>query len=73
VERKTHEKDRRANRLKVQGSGKAKYAAAREIAIELQKHVLSVLPEHKREEFLQDLALVADGCRQAVEANPRPD
>jgi DNA-binding MarR family transcriptional regulator len=73
VERKTHEKDRRANRLKVQPSGKAKYTAAREIAIELQKQVLSVLPEHKREEFLQDLALVADGCRQALEANVRQD
>jgi DNA-binding MarR family transcriptional regulator len=73
LERKTHEKDRRANRLKVQGSGKAKYAAAREIAIELQKQVLRVLPEHKREEFLHDLALVADGCRQALEANSRPE
>src|SRR5688500_17484160 len=73
LERKTHEKDRRANRLKVQPSGKAKYSAAREIAIELQKQVLSVLPEHKREEFLQDLALVADGCRQALEASARQD
>jgi DNA-binding MarR family transcriptional regulator len=73
VDRKTHEKDRRANRLKVQASGKAKYAAAREIALELQKHVLSVLPEGKREEFLHDLALVADGCRQAVEAKPRQE
>lgn len=66
LERKTHEKDRRANRLKVQPAGKAKYSAAREIAIELQKQVLSVLPEHKREEFLHDLALVADGCQQAL-------
>jgi DNA-binding MarR family transcriptional regulator len=71
LERKTHEKDRRANRLKVQPPGKTKYSAAREIAIELQKQVLSVLPEHKREEFLHDLALVADGCREALEANVR--
>ena len=63
IERKTHEKDRRANRLKLQPAGKKKYIEAREIALELQKQVLSVLPEAKREEFLHDLTLVADACR----------
>jgi DNA-binding MarR family transcriptional regulator len=70
VDRKTHEKDRRANRLTVQPAGKKKYSAARDIAIELQKQVLTVLPEDKREEFLHNLGLVADACRQALVSNP---
>ena len=68
IERKTHEKDRRANRLKLRPAGKKKYSAARDIAIALQSHVLSVLPENKREEFLKHLGLVADACRQASSA-----
>src|SRR6187397_133739 len=39
IERKTHEKDRRANRLKLQPAGKKKYIEARAIALELQKQV----------------------------------
>jgi DNA-binding MarR family transcriptional regulator len=66
IERKTHEKDRRANRLKLRPAGKKKYLEAREIAIALQAQVLSILPEAKREEFLQNLGLVADACREAV-------
>jgi DNA-binding MarR family transcriptional regulator len=66
IERKTHEKDRRANRLKLQPAGKKKYIEAREIALELQRQVLSVLPEAKREEFLHNLTLVADACRDSV-------
>jgi DNA-binding MarR family transcriptional regulator len=66
IERNTHEKDRRANRLNLQPAGKKKYLAAREIAIDLQKQVLTILPEEKREEFLHHLALVADACRDAL-------
>lgn len=66
IERKTHEKDRRANRLKLQPAGKKKYLAAREIAIDLQKQVLTILPEEKREDFLRNLGLVADACREAL-------
>lgn len=66
INRKTHEKDRRANRLKVHAAGKRKYLEAREIAIELQKQVLNILPEGKREEFLHNLGLVADACRDAL-------
>lgn len=73
IERKTHEKDRRANRLKLQPAGKKKYFAARQIAIELQKQVLAILPEEKREEFLRNLALVADACREALNTNPPKD
>lgn len=73
IERKTHEKDRRANRLKLQPAGKKKYIEARAIALELQKQVLSVLPETKREEFFQNLTLVADACRDALNSAGRKE
>jgi DNA-binding MarR family transcriptional regulator len=73
IERKTHEKDRRANRLKLLPHGNTKYLAAREIAIELQKQVLAILPEEKREEFLHHLGLVADACRDALNTSIRKD
>src|SRR3954471_10685575 len=57
--RKSHEKDRRANRLHLQSLGKQKYGEAREIAIALQKEVLAVLPESARQPFLEQLTLVA--------------
>jgi DNA-binding MarR family transcriptional regulator len=67
VERKDHERDRRANRIILKPLGKRKYEEVREIALVLQMEVLSVLPEEKREEFLKHLALVADACRLAAE------
>src|SRR5881275_1234926 len=36
VERQAHEKDRRANRLRLKRSGVLKYEGAREVAVELQ-------------------------------------
>ncbi len=71
VARKSHEKDRRANRLHMRPNGKEKYSEAREIAIALQKEVLLVLPEGHRQSFLEDLALVADGCLTAAQNSPR--
>lgn len=67
IERKTHEQDRRANRISLKPLGKRKYEEAREIAVILQMEVLAVLPEEKQEEFLKHLALVADACRLAAE------
>jgi DNA-binding MarR family transcriptional regulator len=72
IERKPHETDRRAHRISLKPAGKRKYAAAREIAVALQSEVLAVLPEQRREEFLSDLASVADACRKsAVSALPK--
>ena len=71
LERRPHEKDRRAHRLHLQPAGKRKYHQAREIAVALQTELLSVLPERKREEFLEHLALVADACRDAAEKSPK--
>jgi DNA-binding MarR family transcriptional regulator len=67
VERKAHEKDRRAKRICLKPLGRRKYEEIREIAIVLQLEVMSVLPAEKREEFLKHLALVADACRLAGE------
>jgi DNA-binding MarR family transcriptional regulator len=67
IERKTHEQDRRANRINLKPTGKRKYEEAREIAVILQMEVLAVLPGEKQEEFLKHLALVADACRLAAE------
>ena len=67
VVRKPHEKDRRAHRIQLVAVGRRKYLAARKIAIALQSEVLLVLPETERERFLEQLALVADACRESVE------
>ena len=67
LERRAHEKDRRAHRLDLQADGKRKYQKAREVAIALQTEVLSVLPEDQREEFLEHLARVADVCREVAD------
>ncbi|HTA30687.1 MAG TPA: MarR family transcriptional regulator [Candidatus Cybelea sp.] len=67
VERKAHERDRRANRISLKAVGKRKYEEAREIAVTLQMEVLAVLPGEKQEEFLKHLTLVADACRLAAE------
>ena len=67
VERTPHERDRRAHRIKVQAKGKKVYESARAIAVALQGELLGVLPAAEREEFLQNLSLVADACRAAAE------
>jgi DNA-binding MarR family transcriptional regulator len=67
VERLPHERDRRAHRIKLLPQGKKTYEAARAVAVKLQGEVLAVLPEASREQFLEQLALVADACRDATE------
>lgn len=71
LERRAHEKDRRAHRLHLKTEGKRKYQKARQVAIALQTEVLGVLPENEREKFLEHLALAADACRAAAERSPR--
>jgi DNA-binding MarR family transcriptional regulator len=66
LERERHEQDRRAHRLRLKPRGRAKYEKARELAVALQSEVLGALPEARRELFLAELDLVADGCRAAA-------
>jgi DNA-binding MarR family transcriptional regulator len=67
LERQPHESDRRAHRIKLLAKGKKTYDAARAIAVALQSEILAVLPAAGREDFLQNLSLVADACRNAAE------
>src|SRR6266487_4281920 len=43
VERKLHEKDKRARRIQLRVAGQRRYEAARQVALKLQSEVLSVL------------------------------
>ncbi len=70
VERLPHERDRRAHRIKPLPKGKKTYELARAIAVALQGEALAELPPSGREEFLENLALVADACRAAAEQRP---
>jgi DNA-binding MarR family transcriptional regulator len=71
LQRRAHETDRRARRLRLLPTGVRKYEEARDIAVGLQSEALAVLPGNKREEFLEHLALVADACRAGAVESPR--
>ncbi len=71
VERRPHERDRRAYRIRLLPAAEAKYAEVREIAITLQQEVLKVLPEAERERFLEQLDLVSAACRAAADVTCR--
>lgn len=71
VERKPHERDKRAHRIQLREGGKRKYEAARQVAVNLQSDILSGLPEERREQFLEDLAIVADACKSAADLSPK--
>ena len=73
LERETHERDRRANQLRLSRRGRLKYEKARVIAVNLQNEVLSVLPETEREEFLEQLEIVGEACRQAALSSSRSE
>ena len=70
LKRQPHELDRRAHRVSLGTAGRRKYAEIREIALALQSQVLLALPENRHEEFLEDLAQVADACQKAAGMSP---
>jgi len=67
VERKPHERDKRAYRIRLKAAGERKYEELRLLAVNLQETVLSSLPEARREAFLEELGTVAEACRVAAE------
>jgi DNA-binding MarR family transcriptional regulator len=71
IERSPHEKDKRAHRIRLMEPGRLKYEAARLVAVDLQTELLRVLPQAQREEFLFNLALVADACRATADKTPK--
>jgi DNA-binding MarR family transcriptional regulator len=68
IKRETHERDRRANRLHVTPAGKRKFTAVKPIAADLQASVLDVLSPGQREDFLSNLAAIADACQEESSA-----
>ncbi|MBC8003388.1 MAG: MarR family transcriptional regulator [Opitutaceae bacterium] len=71
VDRQTHERDRRAYRIKIKPLGRRKYEEVREIAISLQTEILSSLPLDRQENFLEELAQVADASQATADNTPR--
>ncbi|HEX3718555.1 MAG TPA: MarR family transcriptional regulator [Verrucomicrobiae bacterium] len=65
IERSRHERDGRAYRLRLLPAGREQYERVRQIAVALQTEVLAGWTDRKREQFLRDLAWVADQCRAA--------
>jgi len=66
IERRPHERDRRAKRVKLKPKGRRSYIEARQIAIDLQIEVLGALPKSKRESFLEQLETIADAAHAAA-------
>jgi DNA-binding MarR family transcriptional regulator len=66
IERVRHERDGRAYRLRLLPAGRQQYERVRQIAVALQTEVLAEWTDRKREQFLHDLAWVADQCRAAA-------
>ena len=71
IRRQEHQRDRRAHQLTLLPLGRRKYEAARDIAIALQAEALSSLPESSREKFLEQLAQVADACKESAGKAPK--
>jgi DNA-binding MarR family transcriptional regulator len=67
IARQPHERDRRANRVKLLPVGLDIFHQARELAIELEGQVMAALPERQREEFLEDLEIVSSACAALVD------
>jgi DNA-binding MarR family transcriptional regulator len=70
IERKTHERDRRAYRIRIKPAGKRKFQEVREIALSIQTEILSVLDEDRRDPFLRELEKIAEACQLALEKSP---
>lgn len=72
IERRRHERDRRAYRIRALPSGVDRYETVRALALGLQTEILSCLPEADRSLFLEHLEAVSLACRQAAEDAGNP-
>jgi DNA-binding MarR family transcriptional regulator len=66
VERRRHETDKRALRVRLLPKGRRTFDKARKAASELQHQILTVLPEAQRDGFLEMLQSIADACATAT-------
>ncbi len=67
IERRAHEVDRRANRVRLLPKGARTFEQAQTIAMELQSQVLAVIPAEHRASFLEELAAIAEACASTLE------
>ncbi len=67
IERRPHASDRRAKLVEIKAKGRRVYDQARQVAIDLQTQVMSVLPRAKRQTFLETLEKIADAARVACD------
>jgi DNA-binding MarR family transcriptional regulator len=70
IERRQHHTDRRAKLVQIKPKGRRVYEQGRQVAVELQSQVMQVLPKAKRQQFLEQLEIVADAARRASDAAP---
>ena len=70
ISRTPHEKDRRAHRVRLRAKGLKTFGQAGKIALTLQRHILTALPERRRARFLAELATIAEACVAASEKAP---
>lgn len=71
IERRPDPQDKRARCVRLTAAGRRRYLKVRAWAVELQTEVLSVLPEGRREVFLEDLESVAAACQKAARNQTR--
>ena len=71
IERRPHETDRRAHRVRLLAKGRRTFEKARKVAMELQSHILEALPDAERCRFLENMEVIADACAAATERSTR--
>lgn len=71
IERRPHESDRRAHRVRMLPKGRRIFEKARAVAVELQQEVLAALPTAEREQFLEAMEVIADACAAATRKTGR--
>lgn len=67
VERRPHETDKRALRVRLLPAGRRTFEKARKVAGELQHSILTALPEPQRDAFLEALQTIAAACAAATQ------
>lgn len=71
ITRSQHARDGRAKAVTLTQKGQQSLQTASEVAVALQKSVLSCLPASRRSTFLADLLTVGEACQAANRSNPR--
>ncbi|MCW8133921.1 MAG: MarR family transcriptional regulator [Planctomycetota bacterium] len=64
VDRKRHERDRRALRVRITSDGEKLFKELREVALDLQTQLMNAIEPERREQFLADLETIAEAANQ---------